>query len=104
MNAKELRIGNWVQRPHYKKPYQVNKSSFIGMKIAFYTPIELTEEWIVKFGYESIQEMVCDFDELFQEYQGIKVEYYNDTGILFFLNMKIHELQNFWKINTGKDL
>lgn len=121
MEARELRIGNWVE---YKKGQQATvshisseKNGYIGVEnneylssgvfeLVDFKPIPLTEEWLERFGFEN------DFDEnptkgqLTIENQfdgswirvldgmwtdGIKIEY-------------IHQLQNLYFALTGEEL
>jgi len=56
MKANELRIGNWVNG---NRPYQVNINVIATHEIErkfkgrnYCEPIPLTEEWLVKFGFE----------------------------------------------------
>lgn len=59
MKAKELRIGNWVNGMFntndglIEKPFQISHIviSEIAEGVSDYTPIPLTEEWLVKFGF-----------------------------------------------------
>lgn len=50
MKANELRIGNWVYSPSHKSNYKIIKLDFDSEINA--EPIPLTEEWLVKFGFE----------------------------------------------------
>lgn len=125
MEASELRIGNIITvdnethrpletgYPHIVK--EIRKESvvvtLIGVELIEYgqlykylKPVPLTEEWLKEFGYESIQELVSHFEELVEEHTGLYLNYYEDDGILFFKSLKVHELQNYWYWNTGKEL
>lgn len=58
MDAKELRIGNYVySRGWVIKSYGVDGFINIIKNISNYTPIPLTKEWLVKFGF------TCHWDE-----------------------------------------
>jgi len=52
LRASELRIGNWVKSPinGYKKISPVNLCDFAHGFCTF-KPIQLTEEWLLKFGF-----------------------------------------------------
>jgi hypothetical protein len=54
LKASELRIGNWVHSPHSKYTWQVYPDDFreIWDHPENYEPIPLSEEWLVKFGFE----------------------------------------------------
>jgi hypothetical protein len=57
MKATELRIGNWVQIVEAGKEYQVEQYNFCtdddgySAFLDHITPIPLTEEWLLKFGF-----------------------------------------------------
>tara|TARA_R110000764_G_scaffold167034_1_gene253953 strand:+ start:362 stop:691 length:330 start_codon:yes stop_codon:yes gene_type:complete len=109
MNATELRIGNWVNNIHTGEPYQVNIAKMIRLlqhfkKDVIYTaPIPLTEEWLVKFGFESsgddgyscnwdIKKMCIVQGALFiEDKNGVKLKH-------------VHSLQNLYFALTGKEL
>jgi hypothetical protein len=119
MKASELRIGNWV------------KSNVSGNVLRFTTyqfndlneilscsppkpklePILLTEEWLVKFGFE----------KLWYDDNGMKLPYYrlNQNDYLFDLDYEfcatrddagyiylksVHQLQNLYFALTGEEL
>jgi hypothetical protein len=53
MEAKELRIGNYVQYPNLKRPIKVSiidTTETVTKTKA--QPIPLTEEWLLNFGFE----------------------------------------------------
>ena len=61
MEAKELRIGNYVYLPINNNEYfQIEQGDFCSNNIADYSvaefcqPIPLTEEWLLKFGAEKV--------------------------------------------------
>ena len=67
MKATELRIGNWVNNIHTGNPYQINIAKMIRLlqhfkkDVIYFEPIPLTEEWLLKFGF---QKSVCfDYGE-----------------------------------------
>ena len=52
MEAKELRIGNYlIHDGYFIKSYSVDGFINIIKNISNYKPIPLTEEWLVKFGF-----------------------------------------------------
>ena len=53
MEAKELRIGNYVYDVYDHVNRQIDGYDFINTKQHF-KPIPLTEEWLLKFGFEKI--------------------------------------------------
>jgi len=73
-------------------------------------PIPLTEEWLLKFGFEKITEFSFCFDKFICEYflQDIIVSFrlkYNPADSLFIRDIKyVHELQNIYFALTGSEL
>ena len=108
MEAKELRIGNYVKDPYNKTIKLFNVDSDASML----RPIPLTEEWLLKFGFESDrpssinQFTLCDHSKgevLFQLCGNEKYEWYrpHDT----FPKIKQgNQLQNLYFALTGKEL
>ena len=80
MKAAELRIGNWVQSSSNKE-YQINlswyeccKDSTEGRDIQLDTfPIPLTEEWLIKFGFDG------------QDYNLFTIELNNSKSLIISL-------------------
>jgi len=130
MKANELRIGNWVFSKTYGK--DIEFKSFFGLcnvesNIELFEPIPLTEEWLVKFGFELVGDV--DFHwrskkvfikngyALFEEDQsGIIIsengnkaycdrsyQYRNGHGIDHKVEY-VHQLQNLFYSLTGEEL
>jgi hypothetical protein len=120
MEANELRIGNWVKQGSYS--YQPCKGIEIarfesfqkGLKEAEYysewEPIPLTEEWLLKFGFEKKGQRYIKY--FFGDYIGVDVEDFSVGTYAFgriahapqptFMN--VHQLQNLYFALTGKEL
>jgi hypothetical protein len=106
MDAKELRIGNWINNG--EQNIRVSATAF-NTDISHCKPIELTEEWLLKFGLEKISiwtfslNLVGNLDLIY--YSGEKgwsvgLKSYSD-----FSNLKyVHQLQNLYFALTGKEL
>lgn len=120
MNAKELRLDNLVLWDNEIVPIDLimtetvnvrHKDSFIDwytVDIEDIEPIELTEEWLIKFGFENN----------FKQYElmnwGLKVDLLNNEWIVFhgFCGKYseitscryVHQLQNLYFALTGKEL
>jgi len=117
MKANELRLGNYVNHNIENKAYKVETLSvapngdvlvlhgyFPHCTLDFVSPIPLTEEWLVKFGFKGIGlplylstgyfEFVWR-KELFLDIEGqwmsVKCEY-------------VHQLQNLYFALTGEEL
>jgi len=105
MEANEFRINNYV----YDKDglflkistisevaiFSVGKYAFVGMPIDWAKPIELTEEWAIKFGYECLVEMACDFSDC-----GFNIEVTSED----LKRLKVHQAQNLYFALTQEEL
>jgi hypothetical protein len=121
MKASELRIGNYVYAN--KKVREISHSdiseivheTIVPKYINEYKPIPLTEEWLVKFGFEkweakfnmgsSSQPMsgwVNGKFNLYKSYQGITHEQHISTNNL--ICKYVHQLQNLYFALIGKEL
>jgi hypothetical protein len=117
MEAKELRIGNYVYLPiNDNEQFQVEQSDFCSDNIADYSvvefckPIPLTEEWLLKFGatktpYEDdSNDYYCvirhDYFSVFHE-EGFA---YLDICEVIIKLEYVHKLQNIWYALTGEEL
>jgi hypothetical protein len=107
MKANELRIGNWIQGEPISIPkldmYGDGTMTITGQGIAFmeqglyeghYKPIPLTEEWLLKFGFEKNNDncfnnnrMSCFIIESF-----VNISYKNNFLLSMFTNFKIYIL------------
>lgn len=109
---KELRIGNWVKRDLQPDGFQIDKYSFALFHNHQYDPIPLTEEWLVKFGFEKNGDWV---QLNFSPRMGIR--YYNgnsaecdiiqDDNYIAFKSghiKHVHQLQNLYFALTQKEL
>lgn len=107
MEAKELRLGNYVKFPNNEKPLMVNHriihDLFHGTTI--YNPILLTEEWFLNFSFVKVRDYPCfRLDGIQIEYHGSSSEWKCDlfsgrTSIKF-----VHQLQNLFFALAGKEL
>ena len=124
MKANELRIGNWVMSANYKKikreikDYSVeviragdihHLETFPNSKSIKPTP--LTEEWLLKFGFEKIKmESILyskyskgdlggiEIDLRKSEIEGWQITYCN------YVIQHVHQLQNLYFALTGEEL
>ena len=130
MKANELRIGNWINisfRNHDRKgDYQIVASQILdlfsnGEKSSFiYKPIPLTEEWLLKFGFEQQIGFIKFIGEPYQK-DSFEVAL-NDVGkwycyyrnfvkgkvddfVLLKNDLKhVHQLQNLFYALCGEEL
>jgi hypothetical protein len=110
MKANELRIGNWVMVFPVKNPQQVcdvmfdsvNTESVFGQHYGEVEPIQLTEEWLLKFGFISNPHS--------NEFYGKNMIFHNwmkDRGYIswgFTQIEYVHQLQNLYFALTGEEL
>jgi len=121
MTANELRIGNWV----YHEPSvnettngefivsEINvfdKNSINGLESSDVKPIPLTEEWLLRFGFEKTKKLYVKY--FFGDYIGVhvgdfSVGTYTHKGIAHAVQpscMFVHQLQNLYFALTGEEL
>ena len=99
MEAKELMINNWVYNT-YRHEYKV--LHLHGKKRNAYTPIPLTEEWLVKFGFE---ENSTSFTNSIAYPCIVKLK--NQSNCIFYNSLQIkhvHQLQNLYFALTNEEL
>ncbi len=108
MKANELRIGNWVKHNVSGNFFQFTSYNFNDLCIVLSSnppkdliePIPLTDEWLVKFG----------FDKRFDVYQNhlllfnSELKNWSWSGIYIREIKYVHELQNLYFILTGEEL
>ena len=102
----ELRVGNWVLSPtqgeiQIENGWQIDEGEEVK-------PIPLTEEWLLKFGFDSdpYQDMYvlgwlkinCD-----KTRGGLELWVENITGNVVYLQ-HVHSLQNLYFALTGEEL
>lgn len=107
MKATELRIGNYFL---YKNRIlnRVNTAWLNNLKGC--EPILLTEEWLLKFGFDEGSDIVgeCYF---INEFTPSDVTIYRIDGDLYYMNGStpiiisyVHQLQNLYFALTGEEL
>ena len=114
MKATELRLGNWVEQPNdgvtrvtaVLNDLQIKTET--GYVDKYCRPIPLTEEWLLKFGFDLDIE-----DDGFQK--GKYKVSVSDEGCLFFIYIGyypeeiaefkyVHQLQNLYFALTSEEL
>lgn len=116
MKAQELRIGNYVKLFLNHQDYDVIEIKiddlyYINQKNGIYEPIQLTEEWLLKFGFEKLTDSKDGFKTTSYTYtKGISFIVYFD-GVRLSTNFWIgnekhyvHQLQNLFFALTGEEL
>ena len=119
MKANELRIGNWVysgidsKQPIKVPPIMIAQLSKNEDKEHNIKPIPITEDWLLRFGFELNNIRVKFWTEDRYPQWSLKVlkikknnvgDFMLD-GFGFFLHIKhIHQLQNLYFALTGEEL
>jgi hypothetical protein len=128
VNDKEFRIGNLInyrivdEKDERKEWFEVSEIDYNDLRIfgikheinQNYQPIEINEEWLMKFGFEKIidneftlrYELKKDprFDYFFSKH-NLKTFGLRFQGSTFFNVVKyVHQLQNFYFALTGHEL
>lgn len=115
MEAKELRIGNWVNwtkpenKPTFERVYILSMDDINEDLPEFYDPIHLTPEILEKAGFQTYDDIKkLDVESDF----GCELTY--EKGHLFFYDCDggkigkeikhIHQLQNLYFALTGEEL
>lgn len=104
MKASELRIGNYIQNSH-------GTISNVGIVMLGgqydYHPIPLTEEWLLKFGFEKDEDEEGTWYNQIALYEGNKCFNYNASFFEHdnFVSIEyVHQLQNLYYALTGLEL
>lgn len=127
IKATELRIGNFILDVQDKKPCNVTIEILqeIYGEMNFYEPIPLTEEWLLKFGFEKVvynsDEEGYGTDYHLECSNGVFICYADDfslglytseydmiNGLVVIPNWEmtkhVHQLQNLYFALTGEEL
>jgi len=106
MTAAELRIGNWYKNMSNDNPFnQIKYGHEIDYVAIYCEPIPLTEEWLLKFGFEKsgINHIKWTKWKMFlvEDEKGI---YSFDLGRIYNDILTIHQLQNLYFALTNEEL
>ena len=113
IEAKELRIGNWVFTEAYKnKVYSLKDGIVNGVCQSYVDPIPITEKRLEEFGfsymgatYMAIDEFVLNDFTILREQDEFMFSYENASGDNIDIVLKyIHQLQNLFFALTGEEL
>lgn len=114
MKVEELRVGNWLKDYYTNNPFKIELPDMVLLdriikkgqfQTTGFTPIELTEEWLIKFGFDYYES-----EDIFPTYVkgniNVNDGVVNIVGYPKFLNhiKHIHQLQNLYHSLTGKEL
>jgi len=117
MKANELRIGNLVDGQPFT--FDIQEIESLGVGSAFFknggleyrniNPIPLTEEWLLKFGFENRN----GFNRYERGFIGVILDdnscvdmhdTYNEVWSVLCLIKSVHQLQNLYFALTGEEL
>jgi hypothetical protein len=127
MKANELRIGNWYYTNDGKATQidghgisQFQDGEELDVENTFISAIPLTEEWLLKFGFENnihgnhnryFKDGIYPRSFAFQFYKNGRVDFwYGDFNVGNLNRIKynplqyVHQLQNLYFALTGKEL
>ena len=103
MRVEELRIGNYYSNGFLE--YVVDFNVFYDNDLHKTTlhPIPLTEEWLLKFGFEKLEGWD---DTFFFQLNNVQITDYNVSGYDYdsFNIRHVHQLQNLYFALTGEEL
>ena len=122
MKANELRLGNWVDDVDRALKIR-DHNQLAPWLVKHYNPILLTEELLIKFGFEKLEfnsekhGYGCEYVLEIEEVDGFRLEYQNDFSIGIMYNKEqlaitpntdkaryVHQLQNLYFALTGEEL
>ncbi|MGE8528494.1 hypothetical protein [Chryseobacterium rhizosphaerae] len=119
ITPQELRIGNFVHSPYDGHVIKINPADIFLManghhREARFEPIELTEEWLLKFGLETDNEVdeidgvmfkLYHLEDYIIEYwiRDNKFKFTDDCALEVFVS-SVHQLQNLNLALTGEEL
>jgi hypothetical protein len=116
MEARELRIGNWVKskQPFEDVIYLGCQSNSVDFNINGIEPIPLTKEWLVKLGFVLDKGVGVWFGEgdlsddygcftIWDKYTGINYKFSIENSLYIELKY-VHQLQNLYFALTGEEL
>lgn len=121
MDAKDLRIGNWVVHEPIIDDWEeiiVKCGNIIQCEISpdSFAPIPLTEEWLFKFSFDKLANDIptyykC-FGNLIEDDYEYSLNIYVDSEFNYFITIfgrkiiikHIHQLQNLYFFISGEEL
>ena len=117
MKASELRLGNWVEQPNDGVTRVTAVLNDIQIKTEteyvdkYCMPIPLTEEWLVRFGFEEYLCLDGIYGFKLNEYVFINegqfrmVSFGSEDAMLLRAEIvMVHQLQNLYHALTGEEL
>tara|TARA_R110000803_G_scaffold69058_3_gene131241 strand:+ start:3349 stop:3720 length:372 start_codon:yes stop_codon:yes gene_type:complete len=118
IKAEELRIGNLVWHPIHgvgevesiSNHSILIKSNYDPLVLPLFNPIPLTEEWLLKFGFEYLADA-----QYWKTFKNLNFNWDKECGLYVFLETQedniqtehikhVHQLQNLYHALTGEKL
>jgi len=108
MEAKELRLLNWVQFEHNGSIKQRQVAELSLEESNKFEPIPLTEEWLLKFGFDGDQqegwESTCGKCVYLQDWRDNDCRHVSNRGCCVMQIKYVNQLQNLYFALTGEEL
>jgi hypothetical protein len=103
MKANELRIGNWYHWYAFGKNYEYQVEAIdLIQNYKNFEPIPLTEEWLIRFGFEGTEFMIAKGNFIY--HKGNKTLTWFGVMLLNSLWDEVHKFQNLHFALTGEEL
>ena len=113
MKATELRIGNWVfdtsEKDNEPNVPRIVNEPITKQRCSWYEPIPLTEEWLLKFGFNKLSDIWEFWKNSGWDLRQHKLEnnwwlFYNGQDLDCVRIDYVHQLQNLYFALTGEEL
>jgi hypothetical protein len=106
MKANELRIGNLIFFPKgdvHKVNYETIRLLYTTNQPIYHNPIPLTEEWLLKFGFEKYDTNKYSINHFY--IRKIGDEFETEVGECLYKTIDyVHQLQNLYFALTDEEL
>lgn len=104
MTATELRLDNLIF--NHKGEVVKFDGDFYHWIDGGYNPIPLTEEWLLKFGFEKVAPQTYLFDTWYVDVVNGDISFYldGDACVSYVYLEHVHQLQNLFYSLTGQEL
>ncbi len=113
MNVRDLRIGNYLCDPEIGQKHEFIVSAHDLLEMATehneYRAIQLTEEWLLKFGFEYYGGNTSEshYQIIPDDLREFNLNHIHDSNQFFFSDVEIktiHHLQNLYFALVGEEL
>ena len=125
MKVEELRIGNWIKDGHEFEQIKIEHLVCLSSGRCEFDPIPLTEEWLLKFGFDkgnykeinekhfvkksnTIKVIISGvgFWDVYTDYNPYQITFSNGLNVITDNRgvNHVHQLQNLYFALTGEEL